>query len=62
MTERQEKLKALELLQQLQGLSINEIKAVLHWAEAYVSDYQKFEISNEIISHQEELKSSLDSV
>ncbi|HDX1017318.1 TPA: hypothetical protein RNX13_002372 [Pasteurella multocida] len=62
MTERQEKLKALELLQQLQGLSINEIKAVLLWAEAYVSDYQKFEISNEIISHQEELKSSLDSV
>lgn len=60
MTERQEKLKALELLQQLQGLSINEIKAVLHWAEAFVCDYQKFEISSELQSRQAEIKSSPD--
>lgn len=62
MTKQQEKLKALELLKQLQGLSINEIKAVLHWAEAYVCDYQKFEISSELLSHQAELKSSPDFV
>ncbi|MGX2951532.1 hypothetical protein ACWIUA_11665 [Ursidibacter sp. B-7004-1] len=60
MTEHQEKLKALALLQQLQGLSINEIKAVLHWAEAYVCDYQKFEISSELLSHQVEIESSPD--
>nr|DAK30773.1 MAG TPA: hypothetical protein [Caudoviricetes sp.] len=62
MTEEQEKLKALEVLPHFQGLTINEIISVLHWLQAYVQDYQRFEISNELLSHQEEIKSSHDSV
>ncbi len=57
MTEQQERKKALELLPHFQGLTINEINTVLHWVKAYVHDYQKFEISNDLLSHQEELKS-----
>lgn len=60
MTETEERLKALELLPHFQGLTINEINAVLHWVKAYVHDYQKFEISNSLQSHQEALKSSHD--
>lgn len=62
MTELEERKKALELLPQFQGLTIKEIISVLHWLQAYVQDYQRFEISNEFLSHQEEIKSSHDSV
>ncbi len=62
MTELEERKKALELLPQFQGLTINEIISVLHWLQAYVQDYQRFEISNELLSHQEEIKSSHDFV
>ncbi|OOF88053.1 hypothetical protein BKG93_00175 [Rodentibacter ratti] len=62
MTELEERKKALELLPQFRGLTINEIIAVLHWIRAYAQDYQRFEISNALLSHQEEIKSSHDSV
>lgn len=46
MTEEQEKQKALEVLPALQGLTINEINAVLHWVKAYVHDYQRFDANS----------------
>lgn len=56
MTEIEERKKALELLPHFQGLTLNEVNAVLHWITAYIHDYQKFEISSALQSHQASLK------